>query len=72
MSLDNESIVEMIDDFDNDSKALKKNLYKLCWYMRGGIALDEAYCLSPAERDIVMSVINDNIELTNKTGIPFF
>jgi hypothetical protein len=72
LSLDNESITRMLDDFDKDSKALKKSIYKLCWGMRGGVTLDEAYQLSYQDREIIFKIIEDNIKTTNETGLPYF
>ena len=72
MSLDNESIAEMLDEFDKDSKALKKTLLKMCWYMRGGLSLDEAWMLGPLDRDIVNDIIKENLKTTEETRLPFF
>ena len=72
MSLDNESIVEMINDFDRDSKALKKNIFKICWYMRGGLSFSEAMEIGAQDRDLINSIIEDNINTTKETGLPFF
>ncbi len=72
MSLDNESIVEMIDDYDKDSKALKNNILKICWHMRGGITFSEAMDLSFQDREIISTIIQDNLKTTKETGLPFF
>jgi len=72
LSLDNESIVEMIKDFDKDSKALKKNILRICWHMRGGITYSEALEISVQEREIINDIIKDNINTTKETGLPFF
>ena len=72
MSLDNESIARMLEEFEKDSKALRKNLLKMCWYMRGGITYDEAIMLSYEERKIINDIIEENLETTEKTKLPFF
>ena len=51
---------------------LKMELMRLCWYMRGGLTLQEAYNLSPDEREIVGKLVNENLETAKKTGQPFF
>jgi len=48
------------------------DLFRTCWYMRGGVTLNEAYNLSPAEREIVSALVKDNLETTKKSGQPFF
>lgn len=70
--MDNESIAKMIDEFDKDSKALRKNIMKMCWYMRGGISLEEAWELGYNDRELINSIIEENLEITEKTKLPFF
>ena len=72
MTLDNESIARLIDEYDRDSKALKEDILRMCWHMRGGLTYEEAFMLSQQERDIIGKIIKDNMETTNKTGVPFF
>jgi hypothetical protein len=62
----------MINDFDKDSKALKKNILKICWHMRGGITYSEALEISFHEREIINGIIEENINTTKETGLPFF
>lgn len=72
MTLSNEEIVEELDRFNKQSKALKKNIIKMCWYMRGGISIDELYQLSFDDREIINKVIEDNLDVTKETGLPFY
>ena len=72
MSLDNASIVQMLEDYDKETKALKSELFKLCWYMRGGLSYDQALELGSQEREIVAELIKENLDVTKKTGQPFF
>jgi phosphoenolpyruvate synthase/pyruvate phosphate dikinase len=59
----------MLDDYDRETKALKKYIYKLVWYMRGGINLDQMFEIGYQDREIINKLIEDNIETTNKTGL---
>jgi hypothetical protein len=72
LTLPNEEIVELIDGYDKDSKALRHELLKICWYMRGSISYDDAMMLSFEDRDIVNKIIKDNLETTKESGMPFF
>ena len=65
-------IVKHLKDFDSQGKNLKLELMKICWYMRGGINYSEASALSPTEREIIASLVKDNLETTKKSGQPFF
>ena len=70
MALDNNGVVKMLQQFDNESKALQKDLLELTWYMRGGISYNEAMALSPEERKQVNEIIKQNIKNTNETKLP--
>jgi hypothetical protein len=72
LKLSNEEIVELIDRFDKDSKALKRDLLTMCWFMRGGITYDDAMILSFQERQVINDIIKDNLETTKESGLPFF
>lgn len=72
MILDNEEIVKLLDNYDKESKALKEEILRLCWWMRGGLTYEEAYMLSPHEREIIGKIIESNMEATKKSGMPFF
>lgn len=72
MTLTNEEIVELLDKYDKESKALKKDLLQICWFMRGSVSYDDAVMLSPDERDIIGNIIKENLETTKESGLPFF
>lgn len=57
---------------ESDTKALKKIIFQMCWHMRGGISLDEMFQLSSNDRDIITTIIDDHIEVTNETRLPYF
>ena len=57
---------------DDETKNIKLDLFKLCWYMRGGLTYDEAMALSYQERELVNKIVKSNIEVTQKSGLPFF
>lgn len=70
--MDLPEILREVDNLDKESRALKADLLKVCWYMRGSITLDDAYAMSPEDREIVGEIIKENLETTKKTGMPFF
>ena len=57
---------------ENNQKAIKLDLLKICWYMRGGVTYDEAHAMSPTDREIIGNLVKENLETTKKTGQPFF
>ena len=56
---------------DKEAKAIKKDVLKLCWYMRG-LSYAEVMNMSWEEREIVGEIIKHNLETTKKTGLNFF
>ena len=45
---------------------------KLCWYMRGGMTLNEGYNVSYEDRVLINDIVKENLETTKKSGMPFF
>lgn len=45
---------------------------KLCWYMRGGMTLDEGFASSYEDRLLLADIVKENLEITKKSGMPFF
>jgi hypothetical protein len=64
-------ILLLADQLDKDAKAIKKEVLKMCWYMRG-LSYAEGMNLSYDEREIVGEIIKENLETTKKSGLPFF
>ena len=72
MRLDNEGIEKFVNQYDNDAKAIREELLKMCWYMRGGMNYSEAQNLTTEERSIIVKIIEENLETTKNTQLPFF
>ena len=72
LTLSLDEILHEVEVLDNEVKNFKIELSKLCWYMRGGLSYDEAFMLSPEDREVIGKVIEDNLETTKKSGMPFF
>lgn len=71
MNLDAEGIDKLVQEFDQDSKAIKDEIFKMCWFMRG-MPPSEAYMLCPEDREIIGKIIETNLETTRESGLPFF
>jgi len=57
---------------EGEQKEIKHNLLKICWFMRGGITMEEAYYLTIEDQQIIGSIVKENLETTKKSGLPFF
>lgn len=72
MNLEHDEIVVYLDKLDREAKAFKDEALRFTWWMRGGVTYDEAVQLGQTEREIINKLIEENMEATKKSGLPFF
>ena len=72
MTLTEDEIVKLVESLESESKSLKKELFQMCWYMRGSINMEQVYQLDYESRHIISSIITENLETTKESGLPFF
>ena len=72
LTLTESDLLKHFKDLDNESKQIKHELLKICWYMRGGVTYQESLVMSQEERKIIADIIKENLETAKKTGQPFF
>lgn len=58
-------------EYEQESKALKDEIFKICWFMRG-MPPSEAYLLTFEDREIIAKIIESNLETTKESGLNFF
>jgi len=64
-------ILQEVKKLDKEAKGIKKEVLKMCWWMRG-LSYSEGMHLGFEEREIVAEIIKENLETTKKTNLPFF
>jgi hypothetical protein len=57
---------------ESESIAIKQNAIKMSWYMRGGVSYVDVLNMSSEERKAISKLIEENLETTKKSGLPFF
>jgi hypothetical protein len=72
LTLDNPETVEYLEQLDKESRAIRNESMKLSWWMRGGATYEDIIMMSRSERDMIGKLIEDNMEATKKSGLPFF
>lgn len=72
MTLSLEEIDQVAKDLEEESKAIRKQLYKMAWYMRGSLSIEQAFMLDYNDRMIISDIIEENLETTKETRMPFF
>jgi hypothetical protein len=70
--LDFDGINKVVKDYENDTKAMREELFRLTWFMRGGLSFSEAFLLTPDDRATITTIIEDNLKSTKESGLPFF
>lgn len=70
--MDDEEIVGYLESLDREANEIRNDVLRLCWYMRGGITLSEAFELDVNEKKLIAELIKDNLETTKKSGMPFY
>lgn len=72
LAMTSEEINQEVAKLDKESKALREELYKLAWFMRGSISIEQAFMMDFQDREIVSELIKSNLETTKESGLPFF
>ena len=57
---------------DREIDEIKNEIIKICWYMRGGVTMSEAWDLDMSDKKIIGNLIKENLDTTKKSGLPFF
>ena len=57
---------------ENETKNFKMDLFKMAWYMRGSMSLEDLFMISYEDREIIGRIIKENLETAKKTGMPVF
>jgi len=70
--MDLPEILKEVEKLDKESKDIKQDLMKMCWYMRGGVSYEDAHYMCIEDRQIISGIIKENLETTKKSGLPFF
>jgi hypothetical protein len=73
LTLDITGINKLVAEYERESKALKDEIFKICWYMRGGVTYAECLeLISFEDREIISKIVEKNLETTKESGLPFF
>lgn len=55
---------------ETESRDLRRSLYNLMWHMRGSLSREDAFMLSPQERDDIRRLIEDRMKIVKETNLP--
>lgn len=69
---DSEQISSLIEQMEKECDRIRADSMKMSWYMRGGATYNDVMNMSIAERNIINKLIEENLETTKNTKMPFF
>ena len=72
LNLDPEGVKKLIDNYEKEVNQIKKNALTLAWYLRGGASYEDILNMSTQERISINQIVEQNLDTTKKTQMPFF
>lgn len=72
LSLSTEEIKKLVDNYEKEVQDIKRSALQMAWYMRGGATYLDILNMSLQERDQINKIIENNLEVTKKSQMPFF
>ena len=72
LRLNHEAARKLFERYEEDTNKIKKVAMQLSWYMRGGATYEDVLNMSASDRKLISEHIDENLEATKKTGLPFF
>jgi hypothetical protein len=67
-----EEIEKLTDSMVKEIDGLDRNALKMSWYMRGGVSYNDIMNMTSKQVDALNSIIDENLETTKKSKMPFF
>lgn len=69
--MSNSDIEGYVNSLENAAKSIKDEIFRVSWYMRGGVSSHELFhTYSYEDRQMLFSIIKDNIEATKNAKMP--
>lgn len=72
LTLNSEGITKLLEKMENECASIKNDSLKMAWFMRGGISYVDILNLSIAERQAISKIVEENLETTKASNLPFF
>jgi len=69
---DPDGVRKLIEKYDKEVADIKRTSMQLSWYMRGGLSYEDILNMSVEERGYINKIIEQNLETTKTSKLPFF
>ena len=71
MNLSDAEINSLAGEYENEIKQIKDMCYRMSWYMRGGVSVEQIFYDTDLEdHEIMQRIFKDNIEATKNAKMP--
>lgn len=71
ISLSDEGIREAVKKLDRQVKEIKEEVFRISWFMRGGVSSEDLFWrYSVEDREIMSKIIKTNVENTKNSKLP--
>ena len=57
---------------EKECAGIKQNALSMSWHMRGGVSYTDVLNMSLEERQAIHKLIEDHMEVTKKSNLPYF
>jgi hypothetical protein len=69
-AMPNSEIESFLQSFESATKQIKDEIFRVSWYMRGGVSSQDLFHIySYEDRQIMNAIIKDNIEATKNSRL---
>jgi hypothetical protein len=71
LSMSNSDIELYVNSLEKAAKGIKDEIYRISWYMRGGVSSQDLFHIySYEDRQLMFDIIKENIEATKTSKMP--
>lgn len=67
-----DQVEELTNSMVEEIKTIRYNALKFTWYMRGGVSYTDVMNMCSDELNAINQIVDENMETTKKTKLPFF
>lgn len=71
LSMSNSDIELYVNSLEKSAKGVKDEIFRISWYMRGGVSSSDLFhTYSYEDRQLMFDIIKENIEATKTSKMP--
>lgn len=72
LTLTPDGVKKLIDRYEKEVGDIKKSCLEMSWHLRGGATYTDILNMSNQEREIISKIIEQHMETTKTSGLPYF